>query len=73
MHTEWLAQEHYRIHLMEEWPDGARKDASLAAARGALSSLQQAGGSGLTGFVCEVCASRQDSAIGASHQWSAAA
>ena len=39
MHSEWLAFEQYRIHVMELWPDGPRKQAGLSAARSALESL----------------------------------
>jgi hypothetical protein len=39
MHNEWPAVEHYRIHVMELWPDGPRKEAGLAAARSDLGSL----------------------------------
>lgn len=60
MHTEWLAQEHYRIHRIEEWPDGARKEASLLAARSALLSLQRTAPSHAPGFLCEICAAEQD-------------
>ena len=37
--SEWLASEHYRIHVMGLWPDGPRKEAGLVAARSALESL----------------------------------
>jgi hypothetical protein len=60
MHTEWLAQEHYRIHLMEEWPDGARKEAGLAAAKSALYSLQRTAPPQASAFMCEVCAARHE-------------
>ena len=39
MHRGWLSVEHYRMHLMELWPDGPRKEAGLAAARSTLESL----------------------------------
>ena len=39
MQSEWLALEHHRIHLMEQWPDGPRKEAGLNSARSALQSL----------------------------------
>jgi hypothetical protein len=58
MYTEWLAMEHYRIHLMEEWPDGPRKDAGLAAAHAALEALERAAPVA-SAFVCDVCAKRQ--------------
>jgi hypothetical protein len=38
MHSEWLAMEHYRIHLMETWPEGPVKEAGPAAAWSALES-----------------------------------
>ena len=59
MYTEWLAMEHYRIHLMEEWPDGPRKDAGLAAARAALEALETSAPMAST-FICEVCAKRRE-------------
>jgi len=39
MYNEWLAMQHYRIHVMEQWPDGPRKQAGLAAARSTIESL----------------------------------
>ena len=39
MHNEALAMEHYRIHVMEQWPDGPRKQAGLAAAQSTIESL----------------------------------
>jgi hypothetical protein len=39
MHNQKLAMEHYRIHVMEQWPDGPRKQAGLAAARSTIESL----------------------------------
>lgn len=58
MHREWLAGEHYRIHLMELWPDGPRKEAGLAAARSALESLEGAMPEG-SSFACAICGSSQ--------------
>jgi hypothetical protein len=60
MHTQWLAQEHYRIHLIEEWPEGPRKEAGLAAAKAALLSLEQTAPKPGATFLCEICAARQD-------------
>ena len=60
MYTEWLAMEHYRIHLMEEWPDGPRKDAGLAAAHAALEALQISAPVAST-FVCHICGKRRES------------
>jgi hypothetical protein len=48
MLSEWLAAEDYRIHVMELWPDGPRKQAGLAAARSALRSLARTVSKGST-------------------------
>jgi hypothetical protein len=53
----WLAVEHYRIHVMELWPDGPRKEAGLAAARSTLWSLARTKPEG-SSFTCMTCASR---------------
>jgi hypothetical protein len=58
MHREWLAGEHYRIHVMELWPDGPRKEAGLAAARSALDSLAGIMPEG-SSFACATCGTRQ--------------
>jgi hypothetical protein len=58
MYSEWMAGEHYRIHVMELWPDGPRKEAGLVAARHALDSLTRAMPKGFS-FVCTTCASRR--------------
>jgi hypothetical protein len=57
MHREWLAVEHHRIHVMELWPDGPRKEVGLAAARSALESSEGAMPEGFS-FACATCASR---------------
>jgi hypothetical protein len=54
---EWLAVEHYRIHLMELWPDGPRKEAGLAAARSALEGIGCMGTR--TSFTCAICGARR--------------
>jgi hypothetical protein len=58
MHSEWLAMEHNRIHLMESWPDGPKKEAGLVSARSALESLVRAVPKGFS-FECATCASRR--------------
>jgi hypothetical protein len=58
MYSEWLAVEHHRIHVMELWPDGARKEAGLASARSALASLDQTAPQGCS-FECATCAGRR--------------
>lgn len=56
MYTEWLATEHHRIHLIEEWPEGPIKEASLASARSALDSLLRNAPPDAGPFVCAACA-----------------
>jgi hypothetical protein len=55
--NEWLGVEHYRIHVMELWPDGPRKEAGLAAARSALGSLVRAMPTE-SSFACTTCVGR---------------
>jgi hypothetical protein len=62
MHAAWLASEHSRIHLIEQWPDGPRKEAALAAARSTLDSLLRSSPSHEPTFSCAICGSRRGSA-----------
>jgi hypothetical protein len=41
MREQWLAVEHDRLHVVEEWPDGPRKQAALAAIHSKIESLKQ--------------------------------
>ncbi|MGD1093768.1 MAG: hypothetical protein ABSB35_17485 [Bryobacteraceae bacterium] len=58
MHIEWIAFEHYRIHVIEQWPDGPRKQAGLASARSALDRVVRTMPEG-SSFACAICASRR--------------
>ena len=49
--------EHYRLHLVEGWPDGPHKQAVLAGIRSALERLQAACPDCQP--MCMVCASRR--------------
>ena len=40
MFPELLAMEHYRLHVMEQWPAGPRKNTAVAAVRSAIESLR---------------------------------
>jgi hypothetical protein len=60
MYEAWLAAEHTRIHLMEQWPDGPRKETALAAARSAIDGLLRSARSDESGFRCLVCANRRN-------------
>jgi hypothetical protein len=57
MYSGWLAVEHCRIHAMELWPDGPRKEAGLRSARSALDSLVRTLPKE-SSFTCATCASR---------------
>jgi hypothetical protein len=41
MHAEWIAAEHHRLHIVEEWPEGPHKEVALAAIQSSLHSLLQ--------------------------------
>lgn len=51
---EDLAIEHYRLHVMELWPDGPLKRAGIAAAGSRLESLTRLIGNRAP-FVCLTC------------------
>ena len=55
MYRDFLAMEHYRLHVMEQWPDSPVKRAGLAAVRAALASLAATPPGGDAGFECDVC------------------
>lgn len=54
MFREDLAMEHYRVHVMEQWPEGPSRKAGLAAAFSRIEGLTRATESG-SGFVCLTC------------------
>jgi hypothetical protein len=58
MNASWLANEHHRLHSIEQWPEGPRKQAALTAARSTLDGLLQRVGSDASGFLCLVCGHR---------------
>ena len=62
MHMEWLATEHHRLHVIEQWPNGPRKEVALAAARSALESLLRTKPLDGSTFRCAICAGRPQSA-----------
>jgi len=39
MFHEWFGQEHHRLHIVEQWPEGPHKEAVLASIRSKLDSL----------------------------------
>jgi hypothetical protein len=56
LHIEWIAFEHYRIHVIEQWPDGPKKQAGLASARSVLERMVRIMPDG-SPFACAICAS----------------
>jgi hypothetical protein len=55
MGKQWLAVEHYRLHDVEQWPEGRKKCATLAAIRSKMESLSREPG-GLPGSNdCLIC------------------
>ena len=59
MTFEWIAMEHQRLHLVEEWPDGPYKQAALAAIHSTLDGLLRTLHHGAALPVCEVCLNRK--------------
>jgi hypothetical protein len=53
MKNQWLAMEHYRMHTIEEWPEGPHKEAALAAIRSTLVSLSRSGADSTDCYVCQ--------------------
>jgi hypothetical protein len=58
MFIESLAMEHYRLHLIERWPDGANKDAAIAGVRSALEGLLRSECRNTAQWACIVCGAR---------------
>jgi hypothetical protein len=57
MLSQWIAAEHYRLHVVECWPDGPRKEATLAAIYSTLASLGRDSNPAST--ECVVCSARR--------------
>jgi hypothetical protein len=62
MHAEWLAVEHHRLHIIEEWPAGTRRDAALAAVMSSIASLMRTAPPDAPPLSCNVCDSRRAAA-----------
>ena len=57
--TQWLRMEHYRLHCVEQWPEGPHKQTVLAGIHCALQSLQSESQPPIEPSPCMVCASRR--------------
>jgi len=60
MQNQWVLMEHYRLHTVEEWPEGPRKRATIAAILATLESLAHQGAQ--CAPKCSVCEGRKKSA-----------
>jgi hypothetical protein len=58
MRSAWISIEHYRLHLVEEWPESPYKEATLAAIRSALESLT-CGWPAPAECICLICRRRE--------------
>jgi hypothetical protein len=59
MYAEWIATEHHRLHIVEEWPEGPHKEVALAAIQSSLHSLLQNHQPDGPLAACEICVSRK--------------
>ena len=55
MNGNWLAMEHYRLHVVENWPDRPAKDAALAAIQSTMASLLRIRPAEGLEFECCIC------------------
>ncbi len=55
MYRDFLAMEHYRLHVIEQWPDSPVKKAGLAAVRATLASLAATPPASAAEFECDIC------------------
>jgi len=60
---QWIKVEHYRLHCVEMWADGPRKQVVLAGIRSVLERLQAVSPSPAGSMQCSVCASRRREAV----------
>lgn len=60
MHFQWFKTEHYRLHVIEEWPDSPHKQAALAAIRSKLASLARNLPREFHWHDCEICLNRRE-------------
>jgi hypothetical protein len=61
MTPRWIAVEHYRLHTVEEWPDGPYKEATLAAIHSALAGLL--GAAPTRSSECTICWKRRNAPV----------
>jgi hypothetical protein len=59
MLSHWIAVEHYRLHLVERWPDSPHKDATLAAIYSTLAALGQNSLLTTASRECVICSAKR--------------
>jgi hypothetical protein len=59
MRLQWLSMEHYRLHIVEEWPDGSYKEATLAAIHSTIKRTGQNSLGPIGVAECTICLSRR--------------
>lgn len=57
--NEKFAAEHHRLHSVEQWPDGRRKEAVVKAIESTLDSLSRHPAVSQGNFCCIVCQNRK--------------
>ena len=63
MLPEWIAVEHYRLHIVEDWPDSPSRVATLAGIRSSLASLSRDPRVASSLSECTVCRSRKMTSV----------
>jgi hypothetical protein len=53
--AESLAMEHHRLHIIEEWPEGTRKEAALNSVQCSLAGLFRSESSDGASWRCIAC------------------
>ena len=66
MYNRFIAFEHYRMQVIELWPDGPAKEVALNAVRSALASLLRLGPPEAVPFECIACRRNTSPAAGVS-------
>ena len=54
----WIQMEHYRFHLVEDWPENPYKHATLAAIRSILRRLLADSSGPTSASQCSICRDR---------------
>lgn len=57
-YQEWIQMEHYRFHLVEDWPESPYKQATLAAIRSSLRTLLADSSDRSCACKCSICRNR---------------